>query len=63
MRLLLPVLISALVPARLTDVLVRIEAITERLLHTDGRRSTRKQIDAYRDRHEPHTWLRLGLRC
>jgi hypothetical protein len=63
MRLLLPVLISALVPARLTDVVASLDAITERLLQSDGRRGKAKQVDAYRSRYEPATWSRLVGRC
>lgn len=63
MRLMLPVLVSALVATRLTDVVGRLDAITERLLQTDGRRGKRKQVDAYRASYEPETWPRLASRC
>lgn len=62
-RLLLPVLITALVPAPLSEILSRVDTITDRLLATDGRRSGLKQVDTYRAHYEPTTWSRLATRC
>jgi hypothetical protein len=63
MRLLLPVLMSALIPTRLTELVLRLGAVTDRLVQTDGRRNQLKQVDRYRSGYEPATWNRLALRC
>lgn len=56
-------LITALIPAPLSEIVSRVDNITNRLVGSDGRRSELKQVDTYRAHYEPTTWNRLAMRC
>jgi hypothetical protein len=62
-RLIWPLFVAALFPMTLSSATRALGAITQRLCANDGRRSDSKQIDSYRSRFVPETWIAVGATC
>jgi hypothetical protein len=55
-RLIWPLFVAALLPMTLSAAAGAVEAITDRLCASDGRRPGNKQVERYRARFVPEAW-------